>query len=200
MSEAILQSWSDSFVELSDNEIIERTLNGEPEAFNLLIRRWERQIYNLAFRMLGKEEDAHDICQETFFSAYRHLSKFRGDAKFSSWIYRIALNCCHTHLRSRSGTNLSLEQQYEDLGYEPTTTVESINETMQRGQVAGLVKKALMGLPPDMREVIIMKEYQDMKFHEIADVLGIPISTVKTRLYTGLNQMKQRLGYLKAAL
>src|SRR5438045_1957758 len=101
-------------MELSDIEIIEQTLGGEPEAFNMLVRRWERKIFSLALRMLGREEEARDICQETFLSAYRNLSKFRGDAKFSSWLYRIALNCCHTQLRHRSSNDLSLDQQLED--------------------------------------------------------------------------------------
>lgn len=184
-------------MEFSDNELIDRVLKGDDEAFNHLIRRWERHIFSLALRMLGREEDARDVCQETFLLAYRNLAKFRGDAKFSSWLYRIAINCCHTSMRGRS--SLSLEQQ-QDLGYEPVTNVEHVNETLHRGQVTDIVRRALMGLPPEMREVIVMKEYQEMKFHEIAEVLGIPISTVKTRLYTGLNQLKQRLSYIRSAL
>lgn len=186
-------------MEFSDSELIDRVLNGDDDAFNHLIRRWERQIFSLALRMLGREDDARDICQETFLLAYRNLAKFRGDAKFSSWLYRIAINCCHTAMRGRGGS-VSLEQQQEELGYEPVTNIEHMNETMHRGQVADIVRKALMGLPPEMREVIIMKEYQEMKFHEIAEVLGIPISTVKTRLYTGLSQLKQRLSYMRSAL
>jgi len=186
--------------EQTDNEIIERTLNGDPEAFNLLVRRWERQIYALAFRMLGRDEEAYDISQETFMSAYRNLSKFRGEAKFSSWLYRIALNCCHTRLRTRGSNDLSLEQQLEDQGFEPTTNSEHLNEGLQRDQIAGMVQRALAGLPPEMRQVIIMKEYQGLKFHEIAEVLNIPVSTVKTRVYTGLEQLKQRLSHLKSVL
>jgi RNA polymerase sigma-70 factor (ECF subfamily) len=187
-------------MELSDIEIIERTLGGEPETFNLLVRRWERQIFSLALRMLGREEEARDVCQDTFLSAFRNLAKFRGDAKFSSWLYRIALNCCHTQLRQRGHGDLSLEQQLEDQGFEPAASIEQVNESIERRQVTDAVKRALMGLPADMREVIIMKEYQELKFHEIAEVLGIPISTVKTRLYTGLNQLKARLSHLKSAL
>lgn len=187
-------------MELSDFEIIQRTLGGEPEAFNLLIRRWERHIYGLALRMLGQDDDARDICQETFLSAYRNLSKFRGDAKFSSWIYRIALNCCHTRLRGRGNRDLSLDQQLEEQGFEPATSIEHLNDDLQREQIADMVKRALAGLPPEMRQVIIMKEYQGLKFHEIAEILDIPVSTVKTRVYTGLNQLKQRLSHLKSVL
>ncbi len=186
-------------MELTDDKIIEQTLNGEVEAFNTLVRRWERQIYALAFRILKKDEEAYDICQETFISAYCNLSKFRGEAKFSSWLYRIAFNCCNTRLRSR-GNDLSLEQQLEDKGFEPTTNTEHINDTLQRHQIAEIVKQALAGLPPEMRQVIIMKEYQGLKFHEIAEVLNIPISTVKTRVYSGLEQLKYRLNHLKNIL
>jgi RNA polymerase sigma-70 factor (ECF subfamily) len=156
-------------LELSDSQIIERTLNGEPDAFNLLVRRWERQIYGLTLRMLGRDEEAKDATQETFLSAYRNLSKFRGEAKFSSWIYRIALNTCNTKLRSRS-------------------------------KITRHVRRALQGLPSEMRQVIIMKEYEGLKFSEIADVLGIPISTVKTRMYTGLSELRKRLEHLREAV
>jgi RNA polymerase sigma-70 factor (ECF subfamily) len=186
-------------MELSDNEIIERTLNGEPEAFNLLVRRWERQIYSLAFRTLQRDEDAYDVCQETFLSAFRNLSKFRGEAKFSSWLYRIALNCCHTRLRQRNNGHLSLEQQ-EEIGFQPRTSLEGVDNDLQRQQVGELVRRALAGISADMREAIIMKEYQGLKFHEIAEILNIPVSTVKTRVYTGLEQLKQRLSYLRAVL
>jgi len=184
-------------MELTDNKIIEQTLNGEVEAFNTLVHRWERQIYALAFRILKREEEAHDICQETFMSAYRNLSKFRGEAKFSSWLYRIAFNYCNTRLRSYGNNDLSLEQQLEDKGFEPATNSDYLNDGLHREQIASVVKKALAGLPPEMQQVIIMKEYQGLKFHEIAEVLNIPTSTVKTRLYSGLEQLKHRLNHLQ---
>jgi RNA polymerase sigma-70 factor (ECF subfamily) len=187
-------------MELTDNNIIEQTLNGEIEAFNTLVRRWERQIYALAYRMLGRDEDASDICQETFLSAYRNLAKFRKEAKFSSWLYRIALNCCHTRLRSNRSGELSLEQELEDHGFEPATNTEHLNEGLQREETKDVVRRALAGLPPEMRQVIVMKEYQGMKFHEIAKALDIPISTVKTRAYTGLEQLNQRLNHLRNVL
>src|SRR5262244_3211593 len=108
----------ESDLEPSDTQIIERTLGGEPDAFNLLVRRWERQIYGLTLRMLGRDEEAKDATQETFLSAYRNLGKFRGDAKFSSWIYRIALNVCNTRLRGRSKSTISIDVQREEHGFE----------------------------------------------------------------------------------
>lgn len=187
-------------MELSDTQIIERTLGGEPEAFNLLVRRWERQIYGLTFRMLGRDEEAQDATQETFLSAYRNLSKFRGEAKFSSWIYRIALNICNTRLRGRTKGVISIEEQHELNGFELASELEDLGDRVQQEQVARHVRRALQGLPADMRQVIIMKEYEGLKFSEIAEILGLPVSTVKTRMYTGLTELRKRLEHLRRAV
>lgn len=190
----------ESDLEPSDTQIIERTLGGEPDAFNLLVRRWERQIYGLTLRMLGRDEEAKDATQETFLSAYRNLSKFRGDAKFSSWIYRIALNICNTKLRGRSKFAISLDEQREATGFEVAADEDDLGRGIQQEQVTRHVRRALQGLPSEMRQVIIMKEYEGLKFSEIADILGIPISTVKTRMYTGLSQLRKRLEHLREAV
>jgi RNA polymerase sigma-70 factor (ECF subfamily) len=187
-------------LEMSDSQIIERTLGGEPEAFNVLVHRWERQIYGLTLRMLGRDEEAKDATQETFLSAYRNLSKFRGEAKFSSWIYRIALNICNTKLRSRSKSTISIEEQWEASGFEIPADTEDLSGNLQREQIADHVRRALQGLPAEMRQVIIMKEYEGLKFSEIAEILGIPLSTVKTRMYTGLSELRKRLEHLREAI
>jgi len=147
--------------------------------------------------MLGRDEEAKDATQETFLSAYRNLSKFRGEAKFSSWIYRIALNVCNTKLRSRPKGTISLDEQREATGFELAADLEDLSEGIQQEQVAGHVRRALSGLPSEMRQVIIMKEYDGLKFSEIAGILGIPISTVKTRMYTGLIELRKRLEHLR---
>ncbi|MBX7219854.1 MAG: sigma-70 family RNA polymerase sigma factor [Blastocatellia bacterium] len=188
-------------METPDSQLVERTLLGETDAFGILVRRWERPIYSLAVRMLGRDEDAHDVCQETFLSAYRNLNSFRGEAKFSSWLYRIAINCCHSKLRRLpDAPDLSIETQFEEYGIEPTDARQGIEDQVHEAQKASHVRKALAALPYEMRQVIIMKEYEGLKFHEIAEVLGIPVSTVKTRLYTGLTYMRKRLEHLKDVL
>ena len=188
---------------MSDDQLIERTLAGETEAFGVLVRRWENPIYGLSFRMLGRDEDARDVCQETFISAYRNLKKFRGDSKFSSWLYRIALNACHSRLRrSENGLTQSLENSTPDgvtVEYSDPA-VEDVSEKVQRDQRANLVRRALQALPAEMRQVILMKEYEDLTFNEIAEILEIPLSTVKSRLYTGLQQMRARLENVRDAL
>jgi RNA polymerase sigma-70 factor (ECF subfamily) len=187
-------------VELTDSQIIERTLRGEPDAFSMLVRRWERQIYGLTLRMLGHDDEAKDATQETFLSAYRNLGKFRGEAKFSSWIYRIALNVCNTRLRNRTRGVVSLEEHQESSGCEVAAEIDDLGSVIQREQVARLVRRALQALPAEMRQVIIMKEYDGLKFSEIAEILGIPVSTVKTRMYTGLVELRKRLEHLREAV
>lgn len=192
-----------SRMDLSDDQIIERTLAGETEAFGLLVRRWENPIYGLSLRMLGRDEDARDVCQETFLAAYRNLRKFRGDAKFSSWLYRIALNACHTRLRRQdNGLAQSLDTQDDDGRSMELADLssESASDSMLRDQRALILRRALQAIPAEMRQVIVMKEYEDLTFAEIAEILQIPVSTVKSRLYTGLQQLRARLEHLRTAL
>ncbi len=190
-------------MELSDDQIIERTLAGETEAFGLLVRRWENPIYGLSLRMLGRDEDARDVCQETFLAAFRNLRKFRGEAKFSSWIYRIALNACHSKLRRHDGVaTRSLDEVDEDGRTEELadSRIEDAPDRLQRNQRSVIVRRALNGLPPEMRQIVVMKEYEELTFAEIAEILEIPLSTVKSRLYTGLAQLRSRLECVRDAL
>jgi RNA polymerase sigma-70 factor (ECF subfamily) len=187
-------------LELSDTQIIERTLGGDTDAFNFLVRRWERHIYGLTLRMLGRDDEAKDATQETFLSAYRNLSKFRGEAKFSSWIYRIALNICNTRLRSRNRLTISIDEQREESGFEIAAEMEDLGSNIHQEQITMHVRRALQSLPAEMRQVIVMKEYEGLKFSEISEILGIPLSTVKTRMYTGLSEMRKRLERFRDAI
>src|SRR5215510_14071984 len=190
-------------MELTDDQIIERTLAGESEAFGILVRRWERSIYGLALRMLGRDEDARDVCQETFLAAFRNLRKFRGDSKFSSWLYRIALNACHSRLRKQGvAIEHSIDHQDDD-GYRydiADPAAEHLVDRLHHDERASMVRKALQALPVEMRQVIIMKEYEELTFAEIAEILQVPISTIKSRLYTGLQQMRIRLEKVRQAI
>jgi RNA polymerase sigma-70 factor, ECF subfamily len=198
-----IRNGSDLLMEFSDDQIIERTLAGETDAFGLLVRRWERPIYGLSLRMLGRDEDARDVCQETFLAAFRNLRKFRGDAKFSSWLYRIALNACHTRLRKgRPAGEQSLDEEGEDgRRFEMADeSAEFVSDRLHRDQRALMVRRAIQALPPDLRQVIVMKEYEELTFAEISEILEVPVSTVKSRLYTGLGQMRARLEKMRGAL
>ena len=180
----------------TDEELVARSRTGDAESFNQLISRWERPIYALAYRVIGREEDARDVTQETFLRAFRGLAAFKGQAKFSSWLYRIALNLCRDWIRRKKRSPIATlpeDVELEDLASDagPTETVEDL---VSRRELSELVEAAMARLPEEQRTAIILKEYHGMTFQEIADLQGCPLSTVKTRLYQGLSVLRRELG------
>ncbi|HEX3085707.1 MAG TPA: sigma-70 family RNA polymerase sigma factor [Pyrinomonadaceae bacterium] len=179
----------------NDEQMVERALSGDPEAFGEIVRRWERRIFALAYGMLGREEDARDATQETFLAAFRNLRGFRGDAKVSSWLHRIAINQCITRQRrAKVRGETALEDEAEKNAAVFALPVDAsparFAEAIERGQA---VRKAVSSLPPDLRQVVVMKEFEELTFQQIADALEIPLSTVKSRLYAALRQLQMRL-------
>jgi RNA polymerase sigma-70 factor (ECF subfamily) len=179
----------------NDEQMVQRALSGDPEAFGEIVRRWERRIFALAYGMLGREEDARDATQETFLAAFRNLRGFRGDAKVSSWLHRIAVNQCITRQRrAKVRGETALEDEAEKnagvfalpIDVSPARSAETVERS-------AAVRKAVLALPPDLRQVVVMKEFEELTFQQIADALEIPLSTVKSRLYTALRQLQLRL-------
>jgi RNA polymerase sigma-70 factor (ECF subfamily) len=178
----------------SDEQIVERALAGDGEAFGEIVCRWERRIFALAYGILGREEDARDATQETFIAAYRNLKGFRGDAKVSSWLHRIAVNQCITRQRrARVRGESSLEGAEEDGAQFASDLEASPAVSVEEREQTEAVRRAVNALPPELRSVVVMKEFEDLTFQEIADTLGVPLSTVKSRLYTALKQLRLRL-------
>jgi RNA polymerase sigma-70 factor (ECF subfamily) len=179
----------------TDEELVARSMGGDVDSFNQLILRWERPIYALAYRVIGREEDARDVCQETFLRAFRALHGFKGQAKFSSWLYRIALNLCRDWIRrQRRAPVMQAPEGVElvDLASE-RGPVESIEELVARRELNEVVAEAMKLLPEEQRTAIVLKEYHGMTFQEIADLQQCPLSTVKTRLYQGLTVLRRHL-------
>src|SRR5262245_38265849 len=143
---------------------------------------------------MGSGEEAKDLTQETFLRAYRGLASFKSEARFSSWLYQIALNLCRDRLRQRRGKTLvSLDDLDPATAARIERTESSAHELVEARDLGRLVASAMSELPEEQREVIVLKEYQGLTFQEIADSLEVPVSTVKTRLYRGLVQMRERL-------
>src|SRR6476469_6444786 len=154
----------------TDEELVARSIDGDTDSFNQLVLRWERPIYALAYRVIGREEEARDVVQETFLRAFRGIKNFRGQAKFSSWVYRIALNLCRDWIRRERRAPIQAAPEGIDL-----------------------VELAAEQGPDEQRTAIVLKEYHGMTFQEIADLQGCPLSTVKTRLYQGLSVLRRHL-------
>jgi RNA polymerase sigma-70 factor (ECF subfamily) len=179
----------------TDEELVARSMGGDLDSFNQLVLRWERPIYALAYRVIGREEDARDVAQEAFLRAYRALGGFKGQAKFSSWLYRITLNLCRDWIRRERRAPIAQAPEGVDiieLAGESAPT-ESIEDLVARRQLGRAVEKAMALLPEEQRTAIILKEYHGLTFQEIADLLDCPLSTVKTRLYQGLSVLRRQL-------
>jgi RNA polymerase sigma-70 factor (ECF subfamily) len=174
-----------------DEELVAAFQGGDVAAFDVLVRRWERKIQGAIYRMLRSEEEARDLCQETFLKAFRGLGTFRGQAKFSSWLYQIALNLCRDRIRRKKGkTWVSLDEIAE---VEAAPRTPNVLDLVEADDLARRVAAAVAALPEEQREAVILKEYQGMTFPEIAEVLSVPVSTIKTRLYRGLSQLRRQL-------
>ena len=180
---------------LTDDELVTLARGGDAESFNQLILRWERPIYALAYRVIGREEDARDVCQETFLRAFRALPGFRGQAKFSSWLYRIALNLCRDWIRRKRRAPVVQMPEGADPAEMAAARgpVESIETLVARRELGAVVESAMALLPEEQRTAIVLKEYHGMTFQEIADMQQCPLSTVKTRFYQGLSVLRKQL-------
>ena len=179
----------------SDEELVTLSQGGDLDSFNQLVLRWERPIYALAYRVIGREEDARDVAQETFLRAFRALKGFKGQAKFSSWLYRITLNLCRDWIRRERRTPLAQAPEGVDLVElaGEATPSETIEQLVGRKELGRAVSKAMALLPEEQRTAIILKEYHGLTFQEIAELLDCPLSTVKTRLYQGLSVVRKQL-------
>src|SRR5690606_11489555 len=144
--------------DLTDEELVELSAGKEPDAFGAIVRRWERKIFALCFGMLGKEDDARDAAQETFISAYRNIARFRGDAKVSSWLHRIAVNQCLTVKRKekrRSEDFIDEETSEDEKVFVAPAKLSPVNAAEQRERTR-LVRNAVVALPIDLRQVVVM--------------------------------------------
>jgi RNA polymerase sigma-70 factor (ECF subfamily) len=178
----------------TDEELVSATQAGDREAFDVLVQRWDRKIQGAIYRVMGSDEDARELSQEAFFKAYRALDGFEQRARFSSWLYQIAINLCRDRLRRRKGRRMLSLDDVSDSEVGPLVSVgPNVTETIEQNDLARVVADAVAELPSQQREVIVLKEYEELTFAQIAEVLGLPTSTVKTRLYRGLVELRRNL-------
>ena len=167
--------------------VIQSVLDGDVNAFETLVKEYEKNVYNLALRMTGNSEDAADMSQEAFIKAYNSLSSFRGDSKFSVWLYRIVSNVCLDYLRSRTRKpTVSLSTENDD-GEEVELDIADESQSpellLDRSLTRDAVRRGLAVLPPDHREILLLREIQGLSYEEIAAALGLEAGTVKSRIF-----------------
>jgi RNA polymerase sigma-70 factor (ECF subfamily) len=183
---------------LTDEELVISVRSGDHQSLGVLVARWERPLFCFAYRMLQRHEDARDICQETFLRVLKKAHRFREGSKFSTWMYQIALNLCRDQLRKRRRWSMILSEDRElneqtDIPPDVRLAGDDPSLQVEKRQKTRALQLALKEIPPEQREVLIMKEYEGLKFKEIAEILDAPESTVKSRMYYGLTGLKTAL-------
>jgi RNA polymerase sigma-70 factor (ECF subfamily) len=183
-----------------DGEAVERSVRGDREAFGLLIEKYYKKIYNLAYRFVGDREEANDLAQEIFTAAYKNLKKFRGDAKFSTWLFQIASNRGKNKFKylRRRGYFAKRRQIDEEEDRDPLwldIPDQSTNpETLLAGkEIQGIVQKAIDELEPDHKEIVILRDIEGFSYEEIAQILNIAEGTTKSRLHRARMVVKEKL-------
>ncbi|MCB0610498.1 MAG: sigma-70 family RNA polymerase sigma factor [Lewinellaceae bacterium] len=173
-----------------DSQLVEQAQSGDKRALNRLFTLWYPRVYNLAFRYFADPDQAAEICQQTFLSIHKRLAQLRDPGSFKGWLFRTAINYCH-----EEGRTISRRARHqENLNNQPANGLaQSPHEQVLRSERARIIMAALQKIPADQREVILMKEYEDLKFREIAEILDVSVNTVKSRLYYGLNALRKLL-------
>ena len=181
------------FRAVEDTDLIRRAAGGAVEAFNLLVSRWEKRVYNYLLRITGNREDALDLTQDVFLKAYQNLRKLDDPGRFAPWLYRIAHNEAYSMFRKRRP-----ETNVDELEPEPVETgIAFGGSTVFPIELSLAVAGALERLSPEQREAVVLKIYQGFKFEEMAEILSCPVSTVKSRLYTALDLLKVELAPIR---
>ena len=189
-----------------DRELVERAQQGDGAAFAMLVERHQRQLYRLALRMTGSEADAQEVLQEAFLNAYQKLPLFRGEAQFSSWLYRIAANSALMRLRRKRRAPDTLAEQPLELagprfsaeGYlEPASSSDwsqRADEKMMSGELGEAINKAVADLPDDYRTVFLLKDVDGLSNEDIANSLDLTVPAVKSRLHRARLALREKLG------
>lgn len=183
---------------LPESELIKRAKEGRDDAFEMLISRYEKKIYNLAYRFLNNEQDAIEVLQETLIRAYRFIKKFQEKSSFYTWLYRIAINVTLRKLKKRSKEEkvVSLDQTipgYEDIFQEIPDETQNPELIYERKELQKAVRKALEEIPEAYRSVVFLKDVEGLSNKEIAEILKLTVPAVKSRLHRGRLILREKL-------
>jgi RNA polymerase sigma-70 factor (ECF subfamily) len=182
-----------SYAEQDDVALVSACQVGDQDAFALLVQRHQRFVFNLVFRMLEQYEEANEVTQETFLAAWQGLPGFRREARFSTWLYRIAYNCALKQLEQRNRDQaLQLAIQVKQAN-QRIDNDERIGDEIEAYERQAIVREHLSKLPAKYRIVLVLRHLQEMTYEEMAEILTIPIGTIKTHLFRARNLLKERL-------
>jgi RNA polymerase sigma-70 factor, ECF subfamily len=175
-----------------DAELIAETLQGRSESFGELVRKYQDRLYNAVVHIVGDMEEARDVVQEAMVQAFRHLGSFRNSSAFYTWLYRIAFNTA-ANRRRRKHVFASLEYGRESKGAEPMDRGPAPSERLEREERCQCVRRAIARLTDQQRAVLVLREIEGLHYEEIAEILALPVGTVRSRLHRARTQLRERL-------
>jgi RNA polymerase sigma-70 factor (ECF subfamily) len=188
--------------DLNDAELIQRFRNGQTQAFNLIVWRWQKPLLNFLYRFLGNLQDAEDVNQKTFLKVYQKISSLKEIERFQVWLYQVAANEARDLLRRKKnrsflslGIRTKSNSNFEENNVPDIEDTESVDtdNNIHQAELRKIFEHAMQEIPEEQRVVIIMKIYQDLKFTEIAEILQESLNTIKSRMYYGLKALRQVL-------
>jgi RNA polymerase sigma-70 factor (ECF subfamily) len=179
--------------ERTDELLIEKALRGDGESFGLLVEKYRRKVFGVAYHMLADRETATDVAQEAFVKAYERLDTFSGGGSFVGWLISITSNLCVDILRRRKHKPASLEQAQEDKGFEPVDGAQSPESKVATEETAGAITEAMQKLPVAQRLAITLRHIEGLSYEEISKVMAIPTGTAKTHVHRGRERLIRML-------
>jgi RNA polymerase sigma-70 factor, ECF subfamily len=183
----------------SEAQFIARLVARDESAFNELVLTYERRVYGLVFRMLGRRDEAEDLAQEVFVQVFKAIDQFRGESKLSTWIYRIAVNLCKNRTKYLSRRHAGEQDDIDAMAERVPMTaaraatvgdVSRPDELVEGMQLEAIVKRSIQKLEPEFREALILADVEDMPYEEIAQIMSVPVGTVKSRIHRARAQLK----------
>jgi RNA polymerase sigma-70 factor (ECF subfamily) len=185
-------------VEVADDDrrLCARVAGGDAEAFEALVLRHQHRVYSFCLRLLGDPAEAEDLAQDVFLTVYRSAATFRGEARFTTWLLRIAKNQSLNRIKYLERRGRKLERSIEDIGDDGAMEdgrEKRPDAVLEGGQTAALVQGAIATLGDEHRVVLVLRDVEDLSYEEIADITGLPVGTVKSRIHRGRSQLASRL-------
>ena len=181
----------------TDQQLVDRVFKGDKHAFDLLVLRYQHRILGLVGRFINDPSEVEDVAQEAFIKAYRALPKFRGDSKFYTWLYRIAINTAKNYLVARGRRPPSTDVDVEDAEFmennAPLTDIESPEASQEKEDLHRVINEAIEDLPEDLRTAFTLREFSGLSYEEITEIMGCPVGTVRSRIFRAREALDKKI-------
>lgn len=180
-----------------EKKLIKKSISGDVQSFEILISRYQKMAYNIAYRIMGNEEDAKDMAQESFIKIFRYIKNFRMDSSFSTWMYRIVMNTCKDELRKKKLKVISIDKPIETSDGSMQMDIEDKSRTpeelLESKETSEEVQEALSQISDNNRIVVVLRDIKGFSYSEISDIIEVPVGTIKSRINRGRHELKTLL-------